>query len=177
MPAVLIAVFAALVSVVAASQHPARTPDGAVQALAEGDRLMTLARYDDAVDSYTEAIRLSADYAEAYRARGTAQALAGSPETASYVFTTVDQEARERSIADLEKALELITPEDGKYYHHVREVDFNGYAHIRAALLPISLTIPILEGRLVLGTHQEIQVVDNQPEELPRFVVLQIIGE
>ena len=80
-------------------------------------------------------------------------------------------------IADLEKTLELITPEDGKYYHHVREVDFNGYAHIRAALLPISLTIPILEGRLVLGTHQEIQVVDNQPEELPRFVVLQIIGE
>jgi secondary thiamine-phosphate synthase enzyme len=80
-------------------------------------------------------------------------------------------------IADLERTLELITPTDGKYYHHLREVDFNGYAHIRAALMPISVTIPIYEGRLVLGTHQEIQVVDNQPEELPRFVVLQIIGE
>lgn len=80
-------------------------------------------------------------------------------------------------VADLERVLETITPSDGKYLHHVREVDFNGYAHIRAAILPISLTIPILNGRLTLGTHQEIQVVDNQPEELPRFVVLQVIGE
>ena len=80
-------------------------------------------------------------------------------------------------IADLERALELITPTHGAYYHHLREVDFNGYAHIRAALMSISITIPIVEGRLVLGTHQEILVIDNQPEELARFVVLQIIGE
>ena len=80
-------------------------------------------------------------------------------------------------IADLERVLETIAPTDGNYLHHVREVDFNGYAHIRASLMPISITIPILGGRLTLGTHQEIQVVDNQPEELPRFVVMQIIGE
>jgi secondary thiamine-phosphate synthase enzyme len=80
-------------------------------------------------------------------------------------------------IADLEKTLEIITPSDGKYFHHLREVDFNGYAHIRAALMPTSVIIPIYEGRLVLGTHQEIQVVDNQPQELPRFVVMQITGE
>jgi secondary thiamine-phosphate synthase enzyme len=80
-------------------------------------------------------------------------------------------------VADLERVLEMITPSDGEYLHHLREVDFNGYAHLRAAILPISLTIPILGGRLTLGTHQEVQVVDNQPEELPRFVVLQIIGE
>lgn len=80
-------------------------------------------------------------------------------------------------IADLERVLETIAPTDGKYLHHVREVDFNGYAHIRASLMPISITIPILNGRLTMGTHQEIQVIDNQPEELPRFVVLQIIGE
>lgn len=80
-------------------------------------------------------------------------------------------------VADLERVLEAITPSDGKYLHHLREVDFNGYAHIRASLLPISITIPILNGELMLGTHQEIQVVDNQPEELPRFVVLQVMGE
>jgi secondary thiamine-phosphate synthase enzyme len=80
-------------------------------------------------------------------------------------------------VADLERVLEMISPSDGKYLHHEREVDFNGYAHIRASILPISITIPIAGGRLTLGTHQEIQVVDNQPEELPRFVVLQIIGE
>jgi thiamine phosphate synthase YjbQ (UPF0047 family) len=49
----------------------------------------------------------------------------------------------------------------------IREVDFNGYAHVRAAFMPTSVVIPIQDGQLVLGTHQEIQVVDNQPEELP----------
>ena len=81
------------------------------------------------------------------------------------------------AIADLERFLEAVAPTDGKYLHHLREVDFNGYAHIRASILPISITIPIQGGRLTMGTHQEIQVVDNQPEELPRFVVLQVMGE
>lgn len=80
-------------------------------------------------------------------------------------------------IADLERTLEAIAPTDGDYFHHLREVDFNGYAHIRAALMPTSLSIPIIDGELVLGTHQEIQVVDSQPEEMPRFVVLQVTGE
>jgi secondary thiamine-phosphate synthase enzyme len=80
-------------------------------------------------------------------------------------------------VADLERALEMIAPTDGKYLHHLREVDFNGYAHIRTAIMPISITIPILDGHLTMGTHQEIQVVDSQPEALPRYVVLQIIGE
>ena len=79
-------------------------------------------------------------------------------------------------IADIERALELLAPEIGQYLHHLREVDFNGFAHVRAAFMPTSVVAPIHEGELVLGTHQEIQVVDNQPEELPRFVVLQITG-
>lgn len=80
-------------------------------------------------------------------------------------------------VADLEDAFETIAPTDGEYLHHQRAVDFNGYAHIRAAIMPTSVVIPISDGNLVLGTHQEILVVDNQPEELPRFVFLQITGE
>ena len=106
-PAVLIALFAAVTSGLATSREPTRTPDEAVQALAEGDRLMSRGRYDDAVASYSEAIRLRDDYAQAYRARGTAYDLAGSPERSNYVFTTVDEESRAHSIADLDKALEL----------------------------------------------------------------------
>lgn len=79
--------------------------------------------------------------------------------------------------ADLEDALESIAPTKGEYLHHQRAVDFNGYAHIRAAVMPTSVVIPISDGNLVLGTHQEILVVDNQPEELPRFVFLQVTGE
>ncbi len=80
-------------------------------------------------------------------------------------------------IADLEDAFESIAPSDGEYLHHQRGVDFNGYAHIRAAMMPTSVVIPINDGNLVLGTHQEILVVDNQPEELPRYVFLQVAGE
>ncbi len=80
-------------------------------------------------------------------------------------------------IADIEKVFESITPENGDYLHHKRHVDYNGYAHIRAAIMPTSITIPIINGVLAIGTHQEIMVVDNQPEELPRYIILQVTGE
>jgi len=80
-------------------------------------------------------------------------------------------------IADLEDAFEAIAPTESEYLHHQRVVDFNGYAHIKAALMPTSVVIPVCDGSHVLGIHQEILVVENQPEELPRFVFLQIIGE
>ncbi len=80
-------------------------------------------------------------------------------------------------IADIERALESIAPSDGTYLHHRRELDFNGSAHVRAAFMPTSVVIPIHEGNLVLGTHQEIMVTNGQPEELPRYIVLQVMGE
>ncbi len=106
-PAALIATLAGLVSLVAATQRTTVTPDDAVRALARGDLQMGMRRFDAAVASYTEAIRLRADYTQALRARGLAHDLAGSPETSAYVFTTVDRKHRLRSIADLDRALEL----------------------------------------------------------------------
>ena len=79
-------------------------------------------------------------------------------------------------IADLQDTLEKIAPSDGKYIQHLRQVDYNGYAHIRSKFMPTSVVVPIHNGRMVLGTHQEIQVVDNQPEEVPRYVFLQVTG-
>ena len=79
--------------------------------------------------------------------------------------------------ADIENTLEKLAPADGKYYHHLRGVDTNGFAHVRAALMPTSLVIPIYQGSMVLGTHQEILVLDSQPEELPRYIFLQVTGE
>jgi secondary thiamine-phosphate synthase enzyme len=79
-------------------------------------------------------------------------------------------------VADLQDALESMAPSDAHYHHHLREVDFNGYAHIRSAFTPTSVTIPVIDSNLTLGTHQEIIVIDNQPEALPRFVLLHIMG-
>lgn len=106
-PAVLITALAAAVSGLAFVQRPTTTPDAAVRALAEGDRLMALGRYDDAVDSYTEAIDLREDYAAAYRARGFAHDQAGATGSGSYVLTVIDRAFREKSIADLDRALAL----------------------------------------------------------------------
>jgi secondary thiamine-phosphate synthase enzyme len=80
-------------------------------------------------------------------------------------------------IADVAKALEAIAPMDGEYLHHQREWDFNGSAHVRAAFMSISITVPIHEGYMVLGTHQEILVANGQPEAFPRYLVLQVMGE
>jgi len=148
-PALLIALFAAVISALAAAQHPTKTPDEAVEALAEGDRLMSVGRYDDAVDAYSEAIDLRDDYAQAYRARGTAYDLAGSPETASYVFTTVDKESRAHSIADLDKALELSPVPDyltlvnqGANVFHVKDYALSEELTQRALKTNDSLPLP-----------------------------------
>ncbi len=106
-PAALIATLAGVVSLVAATQRPSATPERAVRALAQGDLQMGKRKFDAAVESYSEAIRVREDYTQALRARATAHALAGSSETSMYVFTSVDRKHRLRSIADLDRALEL----------------------------------------------------------------------
>lgn len=80
-------------------------------------------------------------------------------------------------IADLQDVLERISPVNYEYVHHFKGLDANGFAHVRSALLTVSVTIPILNHDMLLGTYQEILVIDDQTEAAPRQVVLQVIGE
>jgi secondary thiamine-phosphate synthase enzyme len=80
-------------------------------------------------------------------------------------------------IADLEDVLERITPTEYPYKHHIRAVDYNGHAHIRAAILPTSVTVPVIDRQLTLGTYQEILVIDDQVDQEPRYLILQAVGE
>jgi secondary thiamine-phosphate synthase enzyme len=80
-------------------------------------------------------------------------------------------------IADLQDMFERIAPSDGTYLHHLKGVDFNGYAHLRSALLTVTVNIPILDGDLILGTYQEILVIDDQSDPANRQVILQVMGE
>lgn len=80
-------------------------------------------------------------------------------------------------LADLEDLFERLAPVDYPYKHHLREYDFNGYAHVRIALLQAGVTIPIVHGKMALGTHQEILVIDDQVDQEPRYLVLQVMGE
>jgi secondary thiamine-phosphate synthase enzyme len=80
-------------------------------------------------------------------------------------------------LADLKDLLERLTPTDYPYKHHLREVDYNGHAHMRLALMQPAVTIPIINGRLALGTYQDILMIDDQVEQQPRYLILQATGE
>lgn len=79
--------------------------------------------------------------------------------------------------ADLRAALERLAPEDGVYQHDRRWGDGNGYAHVRAAILGPSVAVPVQGGRLVLGTWQQIVLVDFDNRPRTRRVVIQVLGE
>jgi secondary thiamine-phosphate synthase enzyme len=72
-------------------------------------------------------------------------------------------------------ALERVAPEDGEYLHEQTWHDDNGHSHIRAALVGPSLSIPIVEGRLPLGTWQQIVLLEFDTRPRQREVIVQIL--
>ena len=80
-------------------------------------------------------------------------------------------------LVDLEDVLEKIVPLAYDYKHHLRGADTNGAAHVRTALLSVSVTVPVLDGDLLLGRWQEILVVDMDPNAKPRTIIVQVMGE
>jgi secondary thiamine-phosphate synthase enzyme len=81
------------------------------------------------------------------------------------------------AVADLDRAFERIAPRDAEYAHHLRWGDDNGSSHVRAAMLGPSLTVPFADGRLVLGTWQQVVLVEFDTGPRTRQVVIQVMGE
>ncbi|MCH7682093.1 MAG: YjbQ family protein [Gemmatimonadetes bacterium] len=90
-------------------------------------------------------------------------------------ITTIEYESG--ALSDLRTALDRIAPVDVHYEHDARWGDGNGFSHVRSALLKTSISIPVVDGRLQLGTWQQIIVInlDNRPRS--REVVATVIGE
>ena len=80
-------------------------------------------------------------------------------------------------IGDLGRALEVVAPRDGKYEHHLRWHDDNGSSHVRAALIGPSVTIPFVDGQLMLGTWQQVALIELDTRGFRREVVMQVMGE
>jgi len=89
--------------------------------------------------------------------------------------TTIEYE--DGALEDFRSAIERIAPLNIQYRHNERWGDGNGYSHVRAALQGASLTVPFSSTRLLLGTWQQIIVVDFDNRPRNRKVILQIIGE
>jgi secondary thiamine-phosphate synthase enzyme len=78
---------------------------------------------------------------------------------------------------DLEAAFERIAPAAGRYEHEETWHDDNGHSHVRASLLGPSLSVPFSDGKLLLGTWQQIILVDFDTRARTRTVICQIVGE
>ena len=79
-------------------------------------------------------------------------------------------------VQDLKDALQRLFPEHLRYAHHESGGDDNGFAHLRASFLGPSLTIPIVDSRLQLGTWQQIVLVDCDTRPRTRSYLIQLTG-
>ena len=78
---------------------------------------------------------------------------------------------------DIAAAFEKIAPQNGRYEHEETWHDDNGHSHVRAALLGPSLSVPVIDGQLLLGTWQQIILVDFDTRPRTRTIICQIIGK
>jgi secondary thiamine-phosphate synthase enzyme len=81
------------------------------------------------------------------------------------------------AVADLDKVFEHLAPRRGDYQHHLQWGDDNGSSHVRAALLGPSLSIPFSNGALLLGTWQQIVLIEFDTRPRQRQFVVQLIGD
>ncbi len=78
---------------------------------------------------------------------------------------------------DLKAFFDRIAPADLYYKHEETWHDDNGHAHVRASLLGPSITVPVVDGRMTLGTWQQIVLLDFDTRGRQREIVVQIVGE
>ncbi len=94
--------------------------------------------------------------------------------SATSAVTTLEYE--HGCIQDLQRLFDEIIPPQRDYAHNARWGDGNGHSHVRAALLGPSLTVPLAHGRLLLGTWQQIVLVDFDNRPRRREVLVHIMG-
>ncbi len=80
------------------------------------------------------------------------------------------------AVADLNAVFERLAPRDRDYKHHERWGDDNGSSHVRAAMLGPSLTVPFRQGALLLGTWQQIVLIELDTRPRTRQFIVQVLG-
>jgi secondary thiamine-phosphate synthase enzyme len=90
-------------------------------------------------------------------------------------LTTIEYESG--CLSDIRRLFDEIADPKRHYDHNARWGDGNGHSHLRAALLKASLTVPFVEGRLTLGTWQQIIYLDFDNKPRRRELIVQVIGD
>ena len=89
-------------------------------------------------------------------------------------ITTIEANANLEE--DLKEILEVVAPQNKKYHHDEKWNDGNGFSHVRATLIGPSLSVPILDGQLTLGTWQQIVLCDFDNRSRDREIVVEVIA-
>ncbi|MFO8102301.1 MAG: secondary thiamine-phosphate synthase enzyme YjbQ [Dehalococcoidia bacterium] len=80
-------------------------------------------------------------------------------------------------ISDLQALFERIAPEGIPYKHNDKWGDGNGHAHVRSTLLGTSLVVPISDNHPILGTWQQVILIDFDNRARTREIIFQLMGE
>jgi secondary thiamine-phosphate synthase enzyme len=88
--------------------------------------------------------------------------------------TTMEHEPG--GVADLQQLLERLIPAHRDYQHNRRNHDTNAHAHLRAAVIGPSETVPLIEGRLALGTWQQLVLIDFDDRSRQRTVTVSVLS-
>ena len=89
-------------------------------------------------------------------------------------ITTIEYESG--ALNDLRQALERFAPVDEEYAHNARWGDGNGFSHLRSAILKTSLSIPVINGTLALGTWQQVVAINLDNRDRMRELVAVLVG-
>ncbi|HTX12040.1 MAG TPA: secondary thiamine-phosphate synthase enzyme YjbQ [Solirubrobacteraceae bacterium] len=89
-------------------------------------------------------------------------------------ITTMEYEPG--GVRDLQALLDRLIPSAGEYEHNRRNHDTNAHAHLRAAVIGPSEAIPVVEGRLTLGTWQQVVLIDFDDRPRQRTVTVQVLS-
>jgi secondary thiamine-phosphate synthase enzyme len=120
-------------------------------------------------------VDLTEGVASIARTSGVARGLVTVFATGSTVAVTT-MEYEPGGVHDLQALLDRMIPAAGDYEHNRRNQDTNAHAHLRAALIGPSETIPLVDGRLALGTWQQVVLLDFDDRPRQRTVTVQIVS-
>ena len=118
---------------------------------------------------------ITAGVASVIRTTGVDRGLVTVFATGSTVaVTTMEYEAG--GVHDLQALLDRLVPARGDYEHNRLNRDTNAHAHLRAAVIGPSETVPLVDGRLALGTWQQLVLIDFDDRPRRRTVTVQVLS-
>ena len=88
--------------------------------------------------------------------------------------TTMEHEPG--GVLDLQRLLDRLIPAQGEYEHNRLNHDTNAHAHLRAAVIGPSESVPLVDGRLALGTWQQLVLIDFDDRPRTRTVTVQVVS-